>query len=306
LKVLILDNASPIPVAETLGQVCSPEDLNSVRVVRNPFNVGANANILRCFEYCDTDYIWVMGDDDCVEPEAIDRIFAELEHYPDTSLLMFSYFAPVAPAPVVVRGFEGLVGHIQSYADLLYIANAIYRVADVRPNLRIGYNYIYSHGPHLALSITSLDSTRTVRFAPGRLIAEMIDHGAERWSRLSLALGITSLFELNMSPTCRDALARLISWQSPLEAQFLELLLTYSLGGNRRLGLYFFQQLRARLYFFDSRPVTKVKLLVFGILLRMPNLAEKFLLLAIRIFGEQKVLRGKTMKDLRIDRYARM
>lgn len=37
---------------------------NNVRYVKNKVNIGANANILRCFEYSQSKYTWILGDDD--------------------------------------------------------------------------------------------------------------------------------------------------------------------------------------------------------------------------------------------------
>lgn len=54
------------------------------RVVRKRANIGANANVLRCFELCETEWIWILGDDDHGLPGAVDKILAHLGRRPTT------------------------------------------------------------------------------------------------------------------------------------------------------------------------------------------------------------------------------
>lgn len=58
-KLFIIDNCSTDDtqaVAEKYG--------NKIEYRRNRFNIGANANIMRAFEYGENPYVWVIGDDD--------------------------------------------------------------------------------------------------------------------------------------------------------------------------------------------------------------------------------------------------
>ena len=63
-KVLIVDNCSEEPVAEKQRRVLGDWPRVDLTIVRNRVNVGGGANILRCFELCQTEWLWVLGDDD--------------------------------------------------------------------------------------------------------------------------------------------------------------------------------------------------------------------------------------------------
>ena len=73
---VVLDNASTDGTAEVIRQVQSgwPE----LRWVRNPFNVGGPANILRAVEVTDSRYLWVIGDDDQWFLDDLDEFFQVL------------------------------------------------------------------------------------------------------------------------------------------------------------------------------------------------------------------------------------
>src|SRR3981081_4419628 len=73
--------------------------------IRNPENIGSDANFLQCYERASDKYVWVMGDDDVLAPYALRRIVECLsaEEYDLVYLTPFgcegSYAPPGNPAP---------------------------------------------------------------------------------------------------------------------------------------------------------------------------------------------------------------
>lgn len=57
--IFVLDNCSTDKTPEVISSF-GP----SVKHIRNKYNIGANANILRAYETGDKPYVWVIGDDD--------------------------------------------------------------------------------------------------------------------------------------------------------------------------------------------------------------------------------------------------
>jgi len=74
VNLIIYDNCSDIPV-ETLFE---SNELSHFHLVRNRVNVGADANIARCFENCTTKWLWTLSDDDLVKENAVKSILNEL------------------------------------------------------------------------------------------------------------------------------------------------------------------------------------------------------------------------------------
>ena len=79
VDVLIIDNCSPQPV-------CVDRSLKNVKILRNSINIGGNGNIIRCFEMCESDWIWVLGDDDMPMEEAIQSALSAIKDHPNSSL----------------------------------------------------------------------------------------------------------------------------------------------------------------------------------------------------------------------------
>lgn len=92
--MLISDNASP---DDTANLVRRYQDQGlSIRSIRNETNIGADGNILQCFELACGKYVWICGDDDVVEPSGLARVLAHLESTPEYDLVFLQ-----------ARGFQG-------------------------------------------------------------------------------------------------------------------------------------------------------------------------------------------------------
>lgn len=55
--LLIIDNCSMVSVENTIGYLLSKYPLLNYKIIRNKVNIGGNANILRCVELCETEWL---------------------------------------------------------------------------------------------------------------------------------------------------------------------------------------------------------------------------------------------------------
>lgn len=94
VELLISDNASP----DDTGALVRHHQQRGlpIRYIRNDANVGADRNILQCFELAAGKYVWICGDDDVVEPTGIERVLRHLEREPEYDMIFLQ-----------ARGFEG-------------------------------------------------------------------------------------------------------------------------------------------------------------------------------------------------------
>lgn len=88
VELLILDNHSCYEVEKELSSVI-PCGLKNVRILSNRANIGLAANVIRCLEMAEGDWVWLLGDDDSIRPDAVERIIEKIDGAePEVCLLL--------------------------------------------------------------------------------------------------------------------------------------------------------------------------------------------------------------------------
>lgn len=85
VKLVIYDNHSDVPVCDLFTE----QELNKITIIRNRVNVGGDANIARCFEYCETKWLWTLSDDDWSKEDAIDKILQYIKNNQEKAFINF-------------------------------------------------------------------------------------------------------------------------------------------------------------------------------------------------------------------------
>lgn len=67
VKLVVYDNCSEIPVKSLFNE----NELQLFTIIRNSVNIGGDANIARCFETCETEWLWTLSDDDYIRENGI-------------------------------------------------------------------------------------------------------------------------------------------------------------------------------------------------------------------------------------------
>lgn len=76
VELIVSDNASTDDTQEVIMRF-QQQGLQFI-ASRNEVNIGGDANIHRCFELANSKYVWIIGDDDVVGPNAISKVLTYL------------------------------------------------------------------------------------------------------------------------------------------------------------------------------------------------------------------------------------
>lgn len=297
-RLLILDNCSDIPVSETLSGFSRQFPEIALQVIRNKANIGANANVLRCFELCDTEWLWVLGDDDEVTPHAIETIFTYTALYPASVFFNFSSDIYLREELFSTHGVAEFVHRFESFPNVLFISSGVYKVAAFTPYLRLGYSSIYSMAPHFAMLLSTLGQDGQCCLAPEQIVRWVPPPPHQQWSFLTLGLGVMTLLDLPLNPVVRSDLARKIVRGLPRLNYFvIHLVMLSRKQKDPRTALYLFDQLSHRLYAYNATLPERIKLMLSRLMIRFPNATARL----------YKLLRGRELTDgLSGDRFARL
>jgi glycosyltransferase involved in cell wall biosynthesis len=204
-KIIIIDNASDYPVEDTLKETLQQYDNIDVKVYRNKTNIGICANFLRCFEYCETDWLWLLSDDDPPYPNAIEIIGRDIESYPEYTFFNYASSMVQKGVPFALaersqtfhtKGLKDFVLKLDSFVNVIFVSSGVYNLKKVLPNLRIGYMYSYSLVPHLATVLYSIGNNEKALFSVDVLVDFDPPKAQDTWSRLTFVQVVNLLLEV--------------------------------------------------------------------------------------------------------------
>lgn len=218
-RLLIIDNCSDVPVADTLGGMLAGYPSAQVAIVRNRVNVGVNANILRCFELCDTEWLWILGDDDCAMPEAITTMIDHIVSHPMATFISFSSVIHRYSSVVKRNGVHEFVAGIEDFGHILGIWTSLYRVRPIQANLRYGYQYAYSMAPHIVALLMALrDGGETVVSPSQTTRPSRVPSFAQppyEWYPYLLTLQELPLPQVTRRLLCKVVVTEVLRWLKP-------------------------------------------------------------------------------------------
>jgi abequosyltransferase len=146
LEVVVSDDASPEDPSAVVESFRSR--IPRLRYIRQPVNIGLDRNFLAVVEAAESDYIWLMGDDDVLEPGSAKRVLDALEAWPGVSGLTLGVidYDFTMSHPTGVRSMprtqrvDGMVELFTKIPDLLGFMSAL--VVDRRKWLSIAHDPI--------------------------------------------------------------------------------------------------------------------------------------------------------------------
>jgi len=195
-KLLIFDNCSDEVMQDILYLEFPEIYEKKVEVIRNITNIGADANIVRCFENCRSPYLWILGDDDIPLSDAVEKIINHCIKFPSVIFFNFSCEIYFRKQDIKSKGLCEFVDSIDDYSNLLFISNNIYKVPEVIGNLRFAYHYIYSCASQLAILLQSLGNSSEVLFSSQQIVNWGKPTEENQWSSVLQSFGYNSLLEL--------------------------------------------------------------------------------------------------------------
>lgn len=148
VKILILDNKSEPALCETIGDLVT----SKVTIVRNVINIGGDANICRCFEYCDTEWLWVLSDDDMVKRDAVSIIITSIKNNSESVFINFK-----SETDYTTNSLEDLCNKKPNYSNSFFISACIYNNLKLKPYLFYYYSNLSSMHGQLILVLKYLE-----------------------------------------------------------------------------------------------------------------------------------------------------
>jgi glycosyltransferase involved in cell wall biosynthesis len=143
IELIVYDNHSEIPVCELFDD----DELLKFKIVRNKMNVGADANIARCFENCTTKWLWSLADDDYIKINAVEIVLNEIQKKQDALFINFfnDHYSKT-------QGFNEFIEEFKS--ENVYISS--FTMSSCLYNMSKLHNYLFFYYDNLSSMVGTI------------------------------------------------------------------------------------------------------------------------------------------------------
>lgn len=202
VKILILDNCSPVVVKDLLAKEIGTQIFDKVEVVRHKVNIGADSNFQRCFELCDTPFIWMPGDDDDIEGNAVELILAELEKYKNYDLIGINFNSNCntveRKTPITISSTSDLANKLDHFGNWLFISTSVYKTDEYLKHIRYQAWGAYSMASQLVPPMIAISQGKSFILSEKYIVTNIKaqeDEPGGKWSDFQLGLSLATLIE---------------------------------------------------------------------------------------------------------------
>lgn len=189
IKVIVRDNCSDYDAQLLVSKFNSPY----IQYIKNPINIGGDANIAKLFESCDTEWLWVLGDDDYILPDSITRVLQSIDE--NKNVIYIKYNSPYVGKTIGLKGFLKAMEPRSAFANSFFTSECIYKIKGCENDMFYHYKYLSCMCGQIARIICHLMKKEDeCLFLSDKLLKI---HGAEiSWNRLNFVLAQGLLFDL--------------------------------------------------------------------------------------------------------------
>lgn len=196
----VLDNHSDIDIKSFVQNDIPPAVANKVEIIRHRINIGADSNFARCVELCDTPYIWMVGDDDKVEDNAVELILKEIELYKDEDLIGINFSSNCCPvkrlSPVTISSTTQLAYNLDSFGNWLFISTSVYKTKEYLKYLYLSCWGAYSMASQVVPAMMAISKNKVLVLSEKYIVTNIpVEDVTHKWSDYQLALSLSSLLE---------------------------------------------------------------------------------------------------------------
>jgi glycosyltransferase involved in cell wall biosynthesis len=277
-SVIILDNSSRPSVTDEII------DWEKLTVYRHKFNVGLSWNVVTPYLFCDTKWLWILGDDDVIEPDAISIIKLNIFQHDvaDVSMLKFSTTNETPDeTDCIVNDYEGLVSYFSHNpcrsrsGNFIFISNSIFNMEALDQYISLAFEYSYSYVGFLVPVLKSLEDRGKIKFLSSRIVEHRLaEVGAFSYSKVALGMSTLKHINFETDEKTRDGILRILMSITP-ESLMREFLLKPS--NNKVVDLKMASDYLFRDLFSFRRQMTFSLFVKFNrIVVRIYDLYKKF------------------------------
>ena len=152
-EIIISDNCSNYDIESALKENLSPDFLSICRLVKNKVTIGSSGNIRNQYLLCQTKWLWLIGDDDEVEPDCLKYILNDIISDPDCALFRYSISYDVhgrygknVEDDITMNSIQDFINYYhygtKSKGNMVFMSNNVFNMEKLAPY--VYYSFMFS------------------------------------------------------------------------------------------------------------------------------------------------------------------
>ncbi len=155
-----------------------------VKAYKNNINIGGDANTARLFEDCETEWLWVIGDDDYIKEGAVALVLETIANNKESIYIKFN--APYSGETIGIEGFCEAMKPRGAFAYSFFTSECINNIRLTRSMMFWHYRYLSTFCPQIlrVIKYLTIEETGKCFFCKDAILLE---HGDDvTWSRVDI------------------------------------------------------------------------------------------------------------------------
>ena len=165
-----------------------------IQYVRNDVNVGMEGNIAKCFEFCETQWLWILGDDDWINSSAVKLVLDAIDKNPQALFIKFNSY--INSTTVGLDEFCLQMQPSYAFSNSYFISEGIHNLGIGKEDMIWHYKYMSTNIGQILRVLKHLISNAETECV---FIKDSIleDHGGNiSWSHLELVFSFLYVFDI--------------------------------------------------------------------------------------------------------------
>ena len=203
-ELTVLDNASDYDI-----QSLTPPN---VRYGRNSINIGSIGNVIRCFEMCQTEWLWICSDDDPAHYDALSKISILIQQFPNVCAILTSSTLVQHLDNRIIWTIPELIQHFPSFDRILWLTGGIYNTNLLKKYLQVP-QYLHCAAPQTVLMMTALSKGIPVGVTPTVISNHNIpEDPKQQWNSYEVLTYFSDFVDLPIDNHSRKAIAQSLEY----------------------------------------------------------------------------------------------
>lgn len=149
-RIFISDNASNYSIADEILSRYDQDFVQRITLSVQKSNVGADMNIASVLASCETQWGWLLGDDDSIEEYAIETIKKQININSQCSAIWFS-ISQKTTDDIIMQSLDNLIDILKLNnfnGDWIFMSNKVYNIPETIKYFESMFFRLYTRIPH--------------------------------------------------------------------------------------------------------------------------------------------------------------